>query len=296
MMCIGDILGIGMNDTKALDLTQPHLLRFDKDSSGCISSIIDNRKVYRNKDSEDCIRAGECWLCTLTYNPKGNNYFASGLRMMDLEDIVPLGDSIISELAEYLLEYAPSSVEKICMPSMDEKVASIVEERLEEERKAYEERITSLESQVSERDTRIAELEDEENAYEERITSLESQVSERDTRIAELEDEVKKLNTRIVEPKVEVPTIPTFTDFVAPEGIMRLSDNEVCSRSFEDGCYRVRFSINGRRMTIVRDPEGEVRCRNNVLCIPHLELLLPFNGPCRMIHKEVDNGMTVSLL
>ena len=268
MMCIGDILGIGMNDTKALDLTQPHLLRFDKDSSGCISSIIDNRKVYRNKDSEDCIRAGECWLCTLTYNPKGNNYFASGLRMMDLEDIVPLGDSIISELAEYLLEYAPSSVEKICIPSMDEKVASIVEGRLGEERKAYEERIASLESQVSERDTRIEEL----------------------------ENKVEELNTRAVEPKVEVPTIPTFTDSMAPEGIMRLSDNEVCSRSFEDGCYRVRFSINGRRMTIVRDPEGEVRCRNNVLCIPHLELLLPFNGPCRMIHKEVDNGMTVSLL
>ena len=296
MMCIGDMLGMRADDSKVLDLTQPHLLRFDVDSNGYVSSIIDNKKVYRNKDSEDCINAGECWLCTLTYNPKGNNYFASGLRIMDLEDIIPLGDSIISELTEYLLDYAPASVEKICMPSMEKKVESMVDGRLEKERNEYEGIISSLESQVSERDARIGELDNEKKVYEERIASLESQVSERDARIGELESTVEELKTRAVGPRMEIPTIPTFTDSMAPEGIMRLSGNEVCSRSFEDGCYRVRFSINGRRMTIARDPEGEVRCRNNVLCIPHLELLLPFNGPCRMIHKEVDNGMTVSLL
>ena len=268
MMCIGDMLGMRADDSKVLDLTQPHLLRFDVDSNGYVSSIIDNKKVYRNKDSEDCINAGECWLCTLTYNPKGNNYFASGLRIMDLEDIIPLGDSIISELTECLLDYAPASVEKICMPSMEKKVESMVDERLEKER----------------------------NEYEGMIASLESQVSERDARIRELESTVGELKTRAVGPRMEIPTIPTFTDSMAPEGIMRLSGNEVCSRSFEDGCYRVRFSINGRRMTIARDPEGEVRCRNNILCIPHLESLLPFDGPCRMIHKEVENGMTVSLL
>jgi hypothetical protein len=275
MLSIGDMLGMGADNGKALDITQPHLLRFDVDSSGYVSSSINNRKVYRNKDSEDCIRAGECWLCTLSFNTKGNNYFASGLRIMDLEDIVPLGESIISELAEYLLDYAPSSVERICMPSMEGKVATMVEERLGETSKAYEDRIASLESEISGRDSRIEELE---------------------KTVEELENTIGNLETEAVKPNVEVATIPTFSDSMVPEGVMRLSDNELCSKSFEEGCYRVRFSINGRRMTISKDSEGEIRCRNNILCIPHLEAVLPFNGPCRMIHKEMDGGMTVSLI
>lgn len=301
MIQIGDIAGINFSDD-SFDMNAPHILTFQVDERGFVSSTIDNRKVYRDKSSEMEITAGSCWICSLSYNNNGNNYFAKGLRIIDVEDLLKMDKNLLGEMADYLLDYAPAMVSRICMPSMESKIEEMAASKADELVKAKDSQIESMMQDLESRDETISCLNTELEESRGRCDALESELSERDAEIEGLEAAMEVLRKQITDlessgtVRKDVTEIPTFAKDVAPEGVVRVSKDELCSRILKDGRYRVRFSINGRRMTITEDEDGETYCRDNTIRVPNLESLLPFDGQTMMIHKEMSNGMTVSLL
>lgn len=292
MLTIGDMMGFA-NEEKAFDASVPHLIRFELDSSGNISSMINNKKVYREWSSQDEISAGDCWLCSLTYSVKGNNYFAKGLRLVDAEDLIKENENLVHELAEYMLSYAPASVEKVCMPSMQSRINELAQ--VEAERISSEKQ-TEDQTKIDELNMTVGELEEKNSKLSSEIEDREATIESLNASIEHLRGRISELESRPVVSETNAVIIPSFTIDVLSEGVTRISKDEICSRSFKDGRYRVRFGITGRRMTIVEHPDGETICSNNTIRIPHLGDIVPFDSIGRMMHLDVPGGMTISLL
>lgn len=92
-------------------------------------------------------------------------------------------------------------------------------------------------------------------------------------------------------PAVDAPeeTTPTCT---VDESVYRISHDEIRSDLFTEDRYTVRFSPNGRKVSLYPNRRGKTLCRNGVILIGGMAKRNPFTGEtkvgCRMTKERFD--------
>lgn len=113
---------------------------FHTDRKGNVSGRFRGAVVLRDRSSEEIIRPGETWFCSLRLNPISlGNYFARAIRKVDASFFMELGEGQKKEIAEALWENSRSEIVPLIMESH-----AVDRDVYEKTSEGYERRIKEL--------------------------------------------------------------------------------------------------------------------------------------------------------
>lgn len=233
--------------------------------------------VFRHKDSEKVISAGDTWICSLDKS-QSTYYFAKGIQRIDSSFMYELMRGQIDEIASVIWK--------------DQR--HVIEPLLEKEYcKVMEEHVRQTVSDVK------AEYEEQIKFLKENIHQLEQKEAE-DKKIIESLQEKKEVTHYIDQGNVEVATQRGKSEralFPKNVQIVREGPDKISSPAFDRSRYFVHLSTDHRLMTIRPHESGSVVCINNSMLLDGLGIVSPFESEYNMIseYNQQTGNMKVYL-
>ena len=277
-------------DTNLSYLNKIRVVPFDVDERGNISGKIQEGLVYRHREYENIIKAGEMWVCLLQENIKGHRqYFATPIQKVDAEFIYGLRHDQMKEMAEYIWRNNRDSVISLLRDEIDAEVESKVDERTSDLSERYSTECSDLKAKVENLENEKKDMESRLDMADSLILELKNDVSEKQKLVNNCQEEIISLKNRMDRMKVG----QSFRE----EGcIVRKESDTLYFPSLDDGRYKVCISADLSQMTIEENPRGKVSCNDGIMRIDGLNDLIPFTA-----EKEYDcsvdgrGRLTVSL-
>lgn len=252
------------------------IVTFEVDRKGSVSGKYRGMIVFRDHDSENLIKAGETWVCTLQPNPSSAaNYFARAVQKVDSSFMFALKKDQIAEIAAALWRTCPDAL----MPALEEMYgvqnAAATDKAVEEAVKAVKQANDQLTAQVNE-------LMQTDLGNKKIIASLEARVKEAEAR----------------PPARAVPTPPAapgrMMPFPGPQldiCVRRESSDMLSSPSFDQARYFVHLSADRRVLLVRPHPNGNVICTDQTIVLAGLGMLVPFTAACDLVCEyDADLG------
>ena len=144
------------------------IVTFEVDRRGNVSGKYKRLIVFRDHDSENQIKAGETWVCTLIQNPNsGNNYFARAVQKVDSSFMFALKKDQIVEIAAALWKTCPDAL----MPALEDMYG---EQNAAATAKAVDEAVKTVKQTNAQLTAQVAELMQTDLGNKKIIASLEA--------------------------------------------------------------------------------------------------------------------------
>ena len=242
------------------------ILSFLEEDGGKVMAWHKGIPVFRHRDSDKVISAGDVWICSLDKS-KETYYFAKGLQRIDSSFVYELKRDQIEEIANITWDKQRVVIE----PLLEDRYKNIMEEKLmqaiDDTKEKYEEQLCQM------RDS---------------IHQLEQRDAENKKIIASLQEQ-KKTAKRSEEHAVNetAPPVNLADSFslVKDTAVRRDGPDTISSPFFSRSRYFVHLSADHRLLTIKPHESGNVICIDNTMALAGLNLVSPYEGPCDMISE-----------
>ncbi|MDR1404922.1 MAG: hypothetical protein LBJ20_05105 [Candidatus Methanoplasma sp.] len=241
------------------------IISFSEEDTGRVVARYKGVPVFRHRDSEKTISAGDTWICSLDMS-RDTYYFAKGLQKIDASFMYELKRDQIEEIANAVWKEQKHVIE----PLLEDKYKKIMEEQLaqavDDTRGKYEEQIGAMRDSIRQLEQRDAE-------NKQIISSLQEQ-----------REAAKRMECTINE---TVPGSDLANDFFAVKDIQvrREGPDKISSQFFNRSRYFVHLSADHRLLTIKPHENGNVICINSTIVLAGLNLISPFEVSCDMISE-----------
>lgn len=234
------------------------------EEEGRIMARYKNVPVFRNRDSESKISAGETWICSL--DNKQTYYFARGLQRIDSSFMYELKRDQIDEIAAAVW----ADQRHIIEPLLEEKYKEIMNEHIaaavEKERKEYTQQIEGLKEQV-----RSSEQKDAEN--KQIISSLQEKISKA--------QDAGHRKRPVSAGEADQDMLGQITE----THVNRDGPDTISSPMFDRSRYFAHLSADHRILVIKPHGSGNIVCINSTIVLSGLSLISPFEGQCEMVSE-----------
>ena len=259
-------------DVNLSNLKRIRAVRFDVDERGYVSGTADGNLVYRHRDSEADINAGEIWVCELLPNPQQlRQFFAKGIVKVDSSFLYDLTREQLLHLANKVWKDNRDLIEGIILEEnrgiIDERVQKGIENAIEE----YQSRIEELEAKVSRLTQEKENLDGMLSMSDSLIDDLKEEVAKQKEIVSGCQNEIIQLNIRMKNARKTIPQAGKV------EYVVRTQPDTLYSRSFEDGTYSVFLNAEKTAMLIERNENGRVECKDGMMRLGGLNDILPFD-------------------
>lgn len=247
------------------------ILSFRMDSRGeNIVSSIDGKIVFIDRwYSGESIRIGDVWLCSV--KATGNVYHAMPMKKLTIDVLLGINKDLRDGIIETLWKTNRKDYERI----------------FEEKYK------TEVNLQTMEKADR--EMKQLYNEMQVRIDTLMKQLEQTDYLLSSSLDE-KELLPENVEPEESDSATSgknKSSDKTHQAGsfkVERVSKDEIYSKSFTDGYYKVLISPNKKVVLLYPSLEGMAICSKNRIVLNSLDEIAPFTKRQELIAKRMENG------
>lgn len=256
-------------DTDISFINKLAVVRFETDNRGNVSGKCSFGLVYRHRECEDSIKAGETWVCELTENFKTyssyRQFFAKGLMKVDASFIFDLKQENMQILADTMWNDHRGYFDSM----FDERYSEIVEQKAQE-------RAAEL---AAETITQVQQLQSEIESLKEKNMGLVTELADRDSYI-------ERMRSQRIQ--------STSGDVHHP--VRRLTPDTLYSDGF-DGKYEVCFSADRKKMLIIPDEKGSIESVDRTIVLSELNDVMPFIMSETLISDcGKDGRLTVSLV
>jgi hypothetical protein len=221
--------------------------------------------VFRHREYENTILAGETWICRLDTS-HDNYHFATPVHKVDASFLFELKKNQIDEIAEAVWKNHGSVIQ----PALEEKYREIMRESaskaVEDARSEYEAKIEDLDS---------------------KIHALEQRDAENKQIIASLEEKAKAVPVYQARtaPGGMPQMFPTIQSLIPTASVRRISPDAMQSEFFTQSRYYIHVSADHRIIVVRPHAEGNVVCMDNVITLEGLSLISSFGEPHDMISE-----------
>ncbi|MCL2550142.1 MAG: hypothetical protein FWE78_04355 [Methanimicrococcus sp.] len=235
------------------------------EENGKISSRYNGVPVYRDRDFEKTIFAGETWICSLDKS-KLTFYFAKGIQRIDSAFMFELKSEQRDEIVSCIWEKQRRIIEPILEEKYREVAAKNLEQATEETRSKYEAEIKTLKDSIH---------------------NLEQKETENKQIIESLHEKLNAKNSDAESQSSKPAGVPELMPFGSASNISvkRSGPDTIISDAFNKSRYFVHLSADHRTIVIRPHEQGNVVCMNNTIVLERLGLISSFNGPYDMVSE-----------
>ncbi|MDR3282273.1 MAG: hypothetical protein LBS92_01510 [Candidatus Methanoplasma sp.] len=233
--------------------------------------------VFRHREYENTILAGETWICKLD-GSHDNYHFATPVQKVDASFLFELKKDQIDEIAETVWKNHEGAIR----PSLEERYHDMMIENVS---KAVEDAKSGFKAEV-----------DDLNA---KIRTLEQRDAESKQIIASLEEKAKAVPVYPVKitPGGMPQMLPSVQTLAPVSSVRRTSPDAMQSEFFTQSRYFIHVSADHRIIVIRPHAEGNVVCMDNTITLEGLSIISSFNEPYDMVseYSSEYGGLLVHL-
>lgn len=281
----------GIDNVNLSCLNKIRVVKFDVDERGYISGKVLEGIVYRHREYESTINAGEMWICELQENVKNcRQHFAKPIMKVDASFIYDLTSSQLGELAQYIWKNNRDSIEGMLKEEYADTIEKMAEEKAEDMSKRNQDEIDALNGEIS--------------SLRKTNTQLQECLDMTDEAILELKDTLTQERAVKTQCQKEIVLLRSQLDTARRDTVVRkdcdhvirMAPNYLYSEDLMDGKYSVYVTANKSKLLIERNDRGRMTCTNNTLQLFGFDNILPFDTVEKLnCTTDKEGRMTVFL-
>jgi hypothetical protein len=227
--------------------------------------------VFRDRNFEDKISAGDTWICELNMPSTASCYFAKPILKIDASFMFALKHNEIDEIAEILWDKYKAQL----IPQMEEKYKELNKEALDNA------------------------VRESENSHRAEIAELKEQLETLKKLDAENQDIISSLESKLTDCKNSKPEVREYEkicDLSDSENIFgtvkvsmdvyRIGADVLKSDFFNKPRYMVHFCPDLKMMFVVPAKHGNVVCMNNTIELAGLNMISQYYEADRKMKSQ----------